>query len=467
MCPPRRRDLLAIAAGTAATLTAGCLATDDGTTATTDGDPASTTTSGDDATTTDGPADTTTGSGGATATVDGDLSATAWLPAGSVFDGEPLFAFAGDLTAPREAGITDEALARTYETVLPLPGDVLAGEDVTEFASLQRYATACRFTVPTSTVRDRLADVAGPTATAGEGTTVAGDADGDDTATGGGGGEPRPNGDAPDGYEGYVTPAGVYWVGADHLVYGRQREFAKALLDAHAGDVDRYGANQDLAAVLDATGDVDLFGATATGQQAVESASAYAYAWRFDDTVELLAPFAFPDDASTDPDAVARLADLAGFFEYDDVAVTEDGRVVTLTGELAVSEFDLLERDDGGENPAGGQNTTPQVAFEFEFEPGDDGEWNGDEEERVVLTHTGGDTVALDTVSVQYDGTAVGERDGFTSTAPDGDAWRAGGEWTIRATGADASFESDATLQVVWTSERGDQSAVIAAARLP
>jgi hypothetical protein len=460
MCPPRRRDILAIAAGTATTLPAGCLSTG-GDTTTTSGTGDST------ATTTDGPAGTTTGSGGATATVDGDLSATAWLPAGSVFDGEPLFVFAGDLTAPRAAGVTDDALARTYDTVLPLPGDVLAGEDVTEFASLQRYATACRFTVPTSTVRDRLADVAGPTATAGEGTPVAGDADGDDTATGGDGGEPRPNGDAPDGYEGYVTPSGVYWVGADHLVYGRQREFAKALFDAHAGDVDRYAANQDLAAVLDATGDVDLFGATATGQQAVESASAYAYAWRFDDTVELLAPFAFPDDASTDPDAVAELADLAGFFEYDDVAVTEDGRVVTLTGELAVSEFDLLERDDGGENPAGGQNTTPQIAFEFEFERGGDAEWNGDEEERVALTHTGGDNVALDTVIVEYDGTAVAERDGIESTEPAGETWAAGGEWTLRATGEKPVFQSGATVRVVWTSDDGDQSAVLAEATLP
>ena len=68
---------------------------------------------------------------------------------------------------------------------------------------------------------------------------------------------------------------------------------------------------------------------------------------------------------------------------------------------------------------------------------------------------------------MQYDGTPVADRDGFASTTPEGDDWHAGGEWTIRATGADASFESDATLRVVWTSESGDETAVIAAARLP
>jgi hypothetical protein len=458
MCPRRRRDLLALAGTTATTLAAGCLSTDEG-------EPSTTT--DDDQTTTDGPADTAAGAGGATATVDGEFTATKWLPAPDALEAEAFFIFAGDLDAPRDAGVGRAALQRTYSTMLPIPDDALAPDSVTEFASLQGYATACRYDAPTTEVRDGLAGLAaaaGPTATAGEGTSTASTTAGEPTDDGA---TPQPTGDAPDGYEGYATDDGVFWVGADHLLFGEHRRFVAAMYDAHVGDVTRYASNAALEAVLDAAGDVDLVGATATSHQVVSSAAAYAYAWQFGDRVDLVAPFAFEDAAATDADAVAGLTDLAGFAEYESVDVAVDGRVVTLTGDLPVAEFDLLERDDGGENPGGGGRTTPQVAFEFEFERGDDGEWNGDDEERVVLTHNGGDNVDLDAVSVQYDGTAVADRDGFTGTDPTGDTWAAGGEWTIRATGADATFESDATVRVVWSNDDGSQSAVLAEAVLP
>lgn len=479
MCPSRRRDLLATAAGTATTLAAGCLATDDESTAPTDGDDTATTTRGDT------PATTAEGPAGPTATVDGAFEATAWLPAPSDVQAGAYFAFAGDVTAPADAGVPEDARTRTRETFVGLPGDVLDVADVAEVATAQSIGSVCTFDAATSEVRERLAAAAAnsdgpgggtPTATAGEGTAAGGsgstttetDATSGDSNSGSTTSTPSPvTGDAPEGYLGYATDLGVYWLGADHVLYGRREPAVRAMYDARAGDVERYASNPDVAAVLDAADGADLLAFAARSQRAVESASAFAYAWRFGDVVELAAPFAFPDEASTDADAVAGLADLAGFFEYDATDVTTSGRVVTLTGELPVSEYDLLERDDGGENPGGSDETAPQVAFEFEFHRGKDAEWDGDEEERVVLTHTGGDNLALDTVVVEYDGTAVADRDAFASTEPAGDDWQAGGEWTIRASGADATFQSDATLRVIWTSDDGGSSAVIAAAQLP
>ena len=466
MFSPQRRDLLALAGATATTLAAGCLATDDGSTATTDDDTSTTTRGETAATTADAP-------DGPTASVDGEFAATAWLPAPSAIETDAYFAFAGDVTAPGDAGVPDAARERTRETFVGLPGRVLDVAAVVEVATAQGLGSVCTFDAPTSDVRGRLAAAAAnadrpgggdATATAGEGT-----AKGDDGSTTTESTSTRSpvTGTAPDGYLGYATDVGVYWLGADHVVFGRREAAVRAMYDARAGDVDRYASNDDVAAVRDAAGDVDLMAFAARAQQSVDAATAFGYGWRFGDVVELVAPFAFQDAASTDADAVAGLADLAGFFEYDATKVAADGRVVTFTGELPVSEFDLLARDDGGETPGGGDESTPQVAFEFEFDQGPDGEWDGDDAERVVLTHTGGDNVDLDAVVVQYEGTAVADRDGFTATKPGEGTWTAGGEWTIRATGANATFESDAVLRIVWTNDDGNQSAVIAEAVLP
>ncbi|WP_323676999.1 hypothetical protein [Halorubellus sp. PRR65] len=460
MCPQQRRDLLALAGAAATTLAAGCLATDEGESPTTSSDD-------DGTTTTDGPADTTAGTGGATATVDGEFAAATWLPAPDALEAEAFFVFAGDLDAPRDAGVGARALQRTYTTMVPVPDDVLDGDDVTEFASLQGYATACRYDAPTTEVRDALASLAaaaGPTATAGEGTSAASMTEDEATDDGA---RSQPTGDAPDGYEGYVTDDGVCWLGADHLLFGRHRRLVAAMSDAREGDVDRYASNADLAAVLDATGDVDLVGATATSHQVVSSASAYAYGWRFDDRVDLVASFAFEDAAATDADAVASLGERAGFAEYEHGDVTTDGRVATFTGDLPVADFDLLKRDDGGRTATANRGGMPQVSFAFDAELGDDGEWDGDDDERVVVTHHGGDHVDLANVALRYEGSDVADTDAFASTRPPGDTWTAGGEWTLRAATADATFESDATVQVVWTSDGGDRSAVLAMFELP
>lgn len=449
MCPPQRRDLLALAGATATSLAAGCLSTGHGEfnySATFD----------DQTTNTDEAA----GNGDATATVDGEFAATTWLPASDVLGDQLFFVFAGDLDAPREAGVTDSALARTYESMLALPTAVSLGDVVTEFATVQGYATACRYDAPTSEIRDRLAartTAAKPTATAREGTSADASSEVDST----GDADASPNGDAPDGYEGYVTDHGTYWLGADHLLFGKRRRLVEALLDARAGDVERYASNQDFGAVLDVADDVDLLGGAPASQQVVDSAVAYAYGWRFGDRVSLLAPFAFEEAGATDADAVATLGEYAGFAEYERTDVRTDGRVVTFTGELPVDEFDLLERDDGGTVTGGGD--APQVSFSFEYHRGDD----GDGEERVVVTHQGGDNVDLANVALHYDGSDIAKSDAFASTKPTGETWAAGGEWTLRVDGDDAAFESGATVEVVWTSDDGGRSVVLAMIELP
>jgi hypothetical protein len=466
MCPRKRRDLLALAGATATSLAAGCLSTGEGEPATATTDDGPTTTDDDQATTTDASADTTDGADDATATVDGEFAPRTWLPApGSELD--PYFGFAGDLGALRDADVGESALGRTTGTTLALPGDVLAGEEVVEFATVQPLGTACTFTPETAEVRSRLAAAdppATPTATPAAGTSTGEDDDAPETSTAG---ETASRVDAPDGYEGYETRTGVYWLGADHLLYGPSREFLHAVQDAHAGDRDRYAANATVGPVLAAAGDADLLAVAARSHQIVSSASGFAYAWRFGDRAELVAPFAFPDADATDADAVAALGEYAGFAEYEAKDVTADGRVATFTGELPVSEFDLLERDDGGRRPNGGSDSVPQVSFAFEATKGSDGEWDGDDDERVVVTHQGGDSVDLANVALHYEGSDVAKSDVFASTKPAGDTWAAGGQWTLRVDAAGADFESGATLQVVWTSEDGSQSAVIGMFQLP
>ena len=327
MCPPQRRDLLALAGATATTLAAGCLDRTDGPTATTEGDDTSTTTRGETAATTADAPD------GPTASVDGEFAASAWLPAPSAIETDAYFAFVGDVTAPGDAGVPEPARERTRETFVGLPGDVLDVGDVVEVATAQGIGCVCTFDAPTTEVRERLATAArnadrpgdgDPTATAGEGTAADGygatttepTSANDDSNPGTATASPV-TGDAPDGYLGYATDVGAYWLGADHVLFGRREPAVRAMYDARAGDRDRYASDQDVAAVRDAAGDADLFAFAGRSQQAVESASAFAYAWRFGDVVELAVPFAFPDESSTDADAVAGLADLAGFFEYD------------------------------------------------------------------------------------------------------------------------------------------------------
>ena len=462
MCPQNRRDLLALAGATATSIAAGCLSTGEGEFSTTSTDDDESTTTDDAADATDEPADTTSGAGEATATVDGAFAATTWLPApGSDFD--PYLGFAGDLAALRDADVTENALRRTTGTTLVLPADVLAGDEVVELATVQPLGTVCTFTPETAEVRSRLAATAAAatrTTTVAAGTTAGDDGDATETKTRTAATASRV--DAPDGYEGYETRRAVCWLGADHLLYGPTREFVRAMYDARAGDRDRYAANADVSAVLDAAGDADLLAVAARSQQVVADASAFTYAWRFGDTVELTVPFAFPDADASDPDAVASLGEYAGFAEYERTDVRTDGRVVTFTGDIGVDEFDLLERDDGGGTATAGGDAAPQVSFSFEYHQGD-----GDAEERVVVTHQGGDNVDLANVALHYDGSDVAKSDAFASTKPTGETWAAGGEWTLRVDGDAAAFESDATLQVVWTGDDGGRSAVIATFELP
>lgn len=486
MDSPRRRRLLEATATAIATGAAGCLSTSgDGS----DTEQPTDDSLGDGDVDVDGgdgdaSATSTDGSTDATASLDGEFALDAWLPAPAAVGVEGYLAYYGDLDAVRSVDVSETGRERVRRLFVPVSLEVLDYQEVTAFTGAGQTAGVCAFDADVTDVESRLADAALAddqiaTPTAGPGTVSSDDgtatgtgsdptvAPDDETATGG----ERPVDDAgsvpaPDGYAGYRTEAGLYWLAADHVVFGADEGVLQAFVDAHRGDVDRYASNEDFAAVRNATGEVDLGAGRAAAQSAVSGTEAFAYGWTFDDPVSMTAAFAFPDAASTNAEGVDALTDRPGFAEYDQRTVTTDGRVVSLTGAISPGEFDLFAPDDDGEDGAGTARA-PQVSFAFEFAQGKDGEWDGDEGERIVIQHQGGDTVALANVALHYDDTAVATMDGIASTKPDDDSWAAGGEWTLRAASDDAPFDSGATLTVVWTSDDGESAAVIGRTELP
>ena len=106
---------------------------------------------------------------------------------------------------------------------------------------------------------------------------------------------------------------------------------------------------------------------------------------------------------------------------------------------------------------------TPQVAFAFEYDGGGDGFGTGTND-RVRITHEGGDTVSGESLSVTVDRTAVAEMSGVAYETPFPSSMGAGDEAVIAATEAGA-LESGAELRVVWSGERSKQ--VLAAVTVP
>ncbi|RNJ26269.1 hypothetical protein [Halosegnis longus] len=106
---------------------------------------------------------------------------------------------------------------------------------------------------------------------------------------------------------------------------------------------------------------------------------------------------------------------------------------------------------------------TPAVAFAFEFDGGGDGFGTGTND-RVTITHEGGDTVSGESLSVTVDGRAVAATTGVAYETQFPSSVQAGDAAVVTATEAGA-LESGAELRVVWSGERSKQ--VLAAAALP
>lgn len=446
MRPRTRRSLLGLAASSTVTALAGCLDDsdpgDDETTAPPTGDmPATTeptpTTSEGTSPTED---DEVEQDGDATASVDG-LTVPSWLPAPAVMEGSSYWVYAGDASAIRSASLSDTADERLERFFYGVPETVLPMDEAGTFVSLGQSVSVTEYAIDTETLRDRLGD-----AVAHDAITVP-DA-----------------GASPDGYELYEVDDGVVWLGADHLSSGPTHELLSKLRAAADGDVDRYVETTDFGAVLDATAHRDVFGGHASSQQVVQDATAFLYSWQFDDgTAEFRSAFAFESADAVADDQLADLTAEDGFVEYGEFDVQTDGRVATIDASIGIDDFDLLEREDSS---SGGNSDVPQIAFDFEYDTGDTAEWDGEDGETITVTHTGGDSVALDRIQLTVGSAPVAGRDDIESTPPASDTWLAGGEWTLRPTTADA-VDSGTTVSVIWTAESGDSSAVLAEATLP
>lgn len=469
MRSPDRRSLLELAAGAAGGLLAGCLSDATGTgTTTTDG----VTTSETEATTSSG-----------LAAIDA-FDWREWPPADDDAAPPDYWTFYADTDAVTGAGLTDTAIERVRRLFVALPADVLALEETSAYLSLGRASTVCTYDVETAALRERLEAAAAEgdptTATASAGTEAGSAGGGTDTGT-----PPTEDGttqvaedttaaaasaaraavDAPDGYEGYATPDGYAWLASDHLLFAERPATLEALHATGTGDGETLLDSSALGPAVDAVGDVDLFVGRPTTQQFVADATAFGYAWTFDDRAALTAAFAFPEATAVDREGVAALAEEPGFAEYGDAEVAVDGRVATLEASIATGEFDFLKRPDDADD--GGSSGPPQVAFGFDFDRGGDGEWDGADDERIRITHEGGDSVPLEQVTVTYEGVDVAESANVASTPPDREDWAAGGVWELAVDTTDFAFESGATVRVVWTSAGGDRAAVLAEATLP
>lgn len=449
-----RRTLLGLLSSGAVTAITGCLDGTDGdadpgsTVPPTDGEPttspetttASTTESTDDETT-----ESDDEAAEPTATVDA-FDPRAWLPAPDAYGTEAYWTYYVDATAAANADLTRNARDRLSRLFYPIPGSILPFGEAAESLAATGDAGVATLAVDVERVVSRLNDIVD---------------DGEMTRSSAS--------RSPDGYVEYVSEPSRVWVGSDHVLFGTDATKLNAMLDAHAGDVDRYEETTDFGPVLDAVGDGDVLGGRAGSQQVVEDSTAFAYHWSFEpDAAVFTSAFAFPDTESVNDQQLSALTEEDGFAEYGEFERSTTGAVGLLEASIAIEEFDLLEREnDGGGGGGGSSDPVPQIAFEFEFERGGDDEWDGDDDERVVITHTGGDIVDVDRMSIQYDGTNVAESGNVASTPPPAADWQAGGEWTLSPASTDFAFESGEDVAVVWTSSDESQSAVLATATLP
>lgn len=149
------------------------------------------------------------------------------------------------------------------------------------------------------------------------------------------------------------------------------------------------------------------------------------------------------------PEAVAA--------ELDAVEVTQDGTGVTVSYEATVDELTAFVDEAVGQSGSGGaEDTTPQVAFGFDYDR---------DAETVTITHEGGDHVRQRALTVEgagfadaadaemtgpgiWQGTASGEIGGDPAVA-------AGDRVTVGA-------EPDCDIRMVWRSEDGNAAATLA-----
>lgn len=422
-----RRSLLAWASTAGAAALAGCQALDG--LASTD-DSGGSSGGGDDAGTTE-PDETTNGREDA-----GERGGTAgqslyedWLPAP---ESAPYFAYAGDAQAVAAADLPDEATTRVQEILLPVPERVLSIPEVGAFATGTAGGGVCTFEVPRATLRDRLAGAASDDAAAAS---------------------------PPDGYEAFATRRRTYWLGPDHLLAGREASFLERMAATQAGEGSTYALLLTNLVRRLPTG--SLLAASRASTATFEDDTGIAHVWDFTGdavTLDMVVEFEDADAAAAlDVDAATNDWPLGA---YDVSQARVDGQFAHFTGTIPTAEFDLLAREET--TTAATTVAPPEASFGMEFDPGSDDEWDGDDDERITITHEGGDAIPLDETVLVYGSRPVPQLESIASTPPGGDAWRAGETWTLSNATAEPAFDIGTTVFVIWIGPDGNASHVLA-----
>lgn len=107
--------------------------------------------------------------------------------------------------------------------------------------------------------------------------------------------------------------------------------------------------------------------------------------------------------------------------------------------------------------------STPDAEFRYEADPGSNDVW-GDNGDRFLIHHDGGEDVDLSHVTVEYDHTPVSTITGIDSNAPSGDTWKPGETWKLEDDGG-GNFQSGKQVLVLW--ESGGSSQILADGDLP
>ncbi len=199
-------------------------------------------------------------------------------------------------------------------------------------------------------------------------------------------------------YEKTVAAGSVVAAPTDGLVVvgagQHANAFVTAALDAKAGDSKRLG---DVRSAMDTlfeslpTGDLVVFdvsnrGGIGTGITA--DATGTGLAWSFGaKTTDLTVSLAFEDER--DPAELDELvANQGGFADYEWEDATGSADVLSVAGSLPTDEFDFLT-PDAAETER--QSRAPEVSFSFHCDA---------ENERVTVTHNGGDMVETGKLAV-------------------------------------------------------------------
>lgn len=373
---------------------------------------------------------TTTTEGSAEGQGSGDGAGTSlyeeWLPAPE--DG-PYFAYAGDAQAVAAADLSAEATARIQNIFLPVSESVLTVPEVGEFAN-GTAGGVCTYEIGATTVRDRLVELA-------SGYDV----------------EPST---PPAGYEAFGIPTRTYWLSADHLLAADDEAFIDRMVATKTGGELPYsGALSDLDSRLPES---PLFAASTESPSLFPDDAGIGYAWRFGtDAVTFAMVVEFEDqDAASRADVESATGEWP-LGAYDVTQTRVDGQFAYFSGSIPKAEFDVLAREDPGTTVA-----PPEASFGITFDTGSDDEWDGDDAERITITHEGGDAIPLDEVVLVYANRPVAQLDRIASTPPGGDEWRAGGTWTLSNATAEPAFAIGKTLLVVWVGPDGDGTHVLA-----